>query len=460
MMKHACWTWKALLVLGLSAGLSVHAGATGDTYDDPAAKLPVCAADPTWITNPSLPTEIPGGGENFCQFYQFAWQTFLYLVSPSGNAGGDRNFEVQTNYPTLRASGIDSCKAPPAGPQLFVRTAKPEFADGKFIIPERIDQAGDNATIYDQNGNVVFYDVRFDRGLCSASDSGDLPAGTTELKSSWRELKDGETGYFTMQAVIVGAAKKPTNLGLIGFHLFRTTEQHPEGVWMTWEHASNVPDCLKPAATPPGGWSFTSSQCAQCLATSSNGTLGCPSCNFNEASKNPHLMGTPSEICRVYRDGTAPKDHKAAENFRDVTSLNHQLVGPNGLLAKADPTLDMGIWQNYFNVGGLWVSDPSQSASTSNQRGSLQLSNTTMETTFQGDFKASGSSFVRTGAVNCFGCHNYVPGQTATSGLSHIFGEIHGKSSNDQAAEAGGHTLRFVTAVQPQPAHAVTGQDR
>lgn len=104
-------------------------------------------------------------------------------------------------------------------------------AEGEqFVIPERIGQAGDEATLYDQNGNVVFYDIRFDRGLCDASASGDLPAGTTEMKSSWRQLEAGESGYFTMDAVIEGVSPDPVTLGLVGFHLFRTTPQHPEGV--------------------------------------------------------------------------------------------------------------------------------------------------------------------------------------------------------------------------------------
>ena len=41
-----------------------------------------CAAELSWVTNPSFPTEIPGGGQSLCSFQQFAWQDFLALVQP------------------------------------------------------------------------------------------------------------------------------------------------------------------------------------------------------------------------------------------------------------------------------------------------------------------------------------------------------------------------------------------
>lgn len=407
-----------------------------------SAQAPACPADPAWIEQPSLPTEIPGGGENFCQFYQYAWQTFLYLVAPA-SADGSRNFESQQNYPTLQASGVDSCSTRGSStPRLFVRTLKDGDGDEDFVIPERIGQAGGGATIYDQHGNVVYYDVRFDRGLCSAASTGDLPAGSTELKLSWRILQPGETGYFTMQAVIDGVSEQPIDLGLVGFHLFRTTAQHPEGVWMTWEHAANAPDCLQPQTAPTSGWSFTSTACADCLASSSNGPLGCASCAFNQAKASSSLTGPASEICRVYRDGTGPGDHKAAENLADVDSLNQQLVGADGLLAKSGTGSAMAVWQNYPLIGGLWLSDPSQPANSGNQRGSLQLANATMETTFQGDFKQAGNDVMRTGAVNCFACHQYTPGQTASSGLSHIFSHLHGTSQT--TGQAGSRSLQPV----------------
>jgi hypothetical protein len=321
---------------------------------------------------------------------------------------------------------------------LFVRTVKSDDPFEDFAVPKSIGQAAGDATIYDQDRNVVYYAVNFSRNECTAPSSGDLPTETTEIKTSWRVLQDPSeaAGYFTMKTVIEGVSKDPVLLGLVGFHLFRTTARHPEGLWITWEHAANDPDCIRPKPAPASGWSFTSAACAQCLAAHDPVTcMTTASCDFNTAEAAKKVTGDPTEICRVYRDGTGPRDHKAVENETDVDELNRQLVGPNGILTKLPPDAPLAVFKNYFNVGGLWVSDPSKPADSSNQRGSIQLTNTTMETTVQGNFKDTGPDLMRTGAVNCFGCHNYTPGKTATTGLSHILDDIHGKSEAERERE-------------------------
>jgi hypothetical protein len=61
-----------------------------------------------------------------------------------------------------------------------------------------------------------------------------------------------------------------------------------------------------------------------------------------------------------------------------------------------------------------------------------------METTHQGNFQASGSSYTRTAAVQCFDCHDYTPGQTATTGLSHIVDDLDGTPGTAPKAARGG----------------------
>ena len=73
----------------------------------------------------------------------------------------------------------------------------------------------------------------------------------------------------------------------------------------------------------------------------------------------------------------------------------------------------MAVFKHYKNVGALWVSDITQpsndpvtgAALVSNQRGSLRLANTVMETDFQNGF--SGGAAPVAYSSNCFGCHNY-----------------------------------------------------
>ncbi len=81
----------------------------------------------------------------------------------------------------------------------------------------------------------------------------------------------------------------------------------------------------------------------------------------------------------------------------------------------------MAVWKNYAMVGGLWTKGGAASGNapvpsaggagdpTSPQRGSLELTNMTMETFQQG----SSSSI-----PNCFSCHNYVPSSPLQ--VSHI----------------------------------------
>ena len=85
-------------------------------------------------------------------------------------------------------------------------------------------------------------------------------------------------------------------------------------------------------------------------------------------------------------------------------------------------------WINYRFTGALWLSKISENSNYNgrdNQRGSLELANGVMETSFQGD-KKSGTQ-----ATNCFSCHQYTGtattnyNNTATSAkLSRIFDDI------------------------------------
>ena len=55
-------------------------------HPSPPAPAKRCLADSNWITNPTMPSEVPSK-ESFCDFCQFSWQWFLAQVSPSGPNG-------------------------------------------------------------------------------------------------------------------------------------------------------------------------------------------------------------------------------------------------------------------------------------------------------------------------------------------------------------------------------------
>ena len=381
-----------------------------------------CAADPTWFSAPSMPTEVAqsakDGSSNFCDFYQFSWQAFAYLMSPGKSDSSIKNFqdnkifyELEVNTDGTPANSCDEIKS---GNTFFVRVTKPTDSGTRFKIPESINQAGGGATIYDQKKNVVFYDVKFSKNMCNVTEISKLtnfPSGSTELKTAWKvlDVADDKSKFITMDAMIGTGTTK--TLGMIGFHIAIATTNHPEFVWATFEHDTNAPDCIKPQTT--SGWSFASKQCSTDLENKD--ILGIINCKFNTATEQTDptkVTGSATEICREYAYGSAKGDLKYKENVNDITSLNKNvekyLKGSYAIL------------NNYFNVGAIWVSDITQDSIVSNQRGSLRLANTVAETEHQNVDLTAG--FVS----NCFGCHNYSASSknTTSGGLSHIFDDI------------------------------------
>ncbi|MCL1057219.1 mannan-binding protein [Shewanella gelidimarina] len=406
-----------------------------------------CRAKASWFTSPSLPSEVAQsngpGDSSFCDFYQFSWQTFAYLMAQSKNDPSVINFQdnTQFNQLELNADGTpaNSCDDIHDSQVLFIRTAKHEENDTDIVIPEMIGQAGGGATIYDQNGNVVYYDVRFSKNMCEVKkiqQKQNFPGGTTELKTAWKVLTDSDdpSQYVTMDANITPVVSeqsdsKLTKLGMIGFHIAVATPNHPEFVWATFEHKVNAPDCTLPDATK--GWSFASQACATGLKNNE------AMCQFNNPKKQNTITGTPTEICRMYPYGSSKGDLKFDDNTGSIKTLN----------ANVQPHLtgNFNVLKNYFNVGALWVSDIQQGSYTtptggqaitqiSNQRGSLRLANAVAETEYQNinttAINLNGDSSPSAGFVsNCFGCHNFQGKEsgisnTTSNSLSHIFDDI------------------------------------
>lgn len=404
-------------------GISVMASAFMMSSSAIAAGF-TCKASPKWVTSPNAPAEVPlGKNADFCEFYQFSWQWFLQLTSVSKADKSLRQFEVTANFPVLEGDKQNSCDAKITGTRLF-RTLN--NVAGGTKIPERTGQAGTNGKgIYDQAGNVVFYDIRFSKNLCNIGaiqSKPNFPGGTTEIKTAWKQLttKDDASTYFIMEADIDGVPGEE-KLGLIGFHLAIATDLHPEMIWSSYEHISNSPACNNPAAANQP-WSFASKACITNPA----------SCTFNQAVTVTGINNhAPTEICTSHPGGTDPSD----PNFdKNATALNDLNIQVNAFLSELKPSNPMAVFKHYKNVGALWVSDITQpsndpvtgAALVSNQRGSLRLANTVMETDFQNGF--SGGAAPVAYSSNCFGCHNYTvdpyypnTGPHANFDVSHIF---------------------------------------
>ena len=384
-----------------------------------ASPAGACMPDPDWLTTPSLPIEI-AEEESFCDFYKFSLQSFVYFMSKSENPK-KWNFEDTKKFPVYNyASPGSSCK-----------TNLP-------TLSASINQAYENDVIYDQNGNVVFYSVHFTQALCDAPQKGDLPTGTIELKMAWKVLAASEKDRYvsiTKDLVVTSADGKPKTLkniilGLAGIHIIQSTANHPEMMWGSYEHVDNNPLC-KPS-TGYKQYSFISSTCWKSLA---NGHITDPSCKFNQAKNLTTLKDQPSQICRVFADcsdqdnilyyenskGEKYNPNKYGQNTDAINQLNEAII-------KSSYFDNTPALKNYLIVGGLWVSDiKKQSSEMDNQRGSLEMSNTLMETAIQGGDIPNGKPM-----LNCFDCHGYIPGKTAEvidngkfpTKLSHIFSNL------------------------------------
>jgi hypothetical protein len=414
-----------LLIAGLtSTHTTTDAAALMSASQSPSPTPVPCPASQSWITSTTPPQEIgspnppPVSQETNCQFYQFSWQWFLSLVQPSSSSPGDRVFEtlnvfqpdVNNQCETPKATGKAA-----AAKALFVRLRKPTLATIQPVTPGELNQAT-GQPLYDQNGNIIFYNVFYNSTECQATSAGFKP-NTVEIKISWKNLTAPDPTYYTMEANVEG---QQMLLGLVGFHLVINTALHPEFVWATWEHVGNDPDCTNPQPVPASGWSFISKTCSTCATScgSSCNLLTCAptACKVNAIPpkiKNPPLTGPANQICRVFSDGTDPgpmtNGNNNDTNRFNIDTLNQQVS--QGYLAQLPAGNPMKIWQNYFMIGGLWTNGGVPSTGTNVQRGSLELANTTMET------------FAQQGPNNCFSCHKYKvppPAKNNPLQVSHI----------------------------------------
>jgi hypothetical protein len=79
-----------------------------------------CSADSSWFTHPSLPTEVKQsngpGDSSFCDFYQFSWQSFAYLMATSKTNPQVLNFQDSSQFNELEVnadgSPANSCDLP------------------------------------------------------------------------------------------------------------------------------------------------------------------------------------------------------------------------------------------------------------------------------------------------------------------------------------------------------------
>lgn len=478
----ACLGSQAAFAADSSAGTSYASAGSGSNYQSVPANT--CNASASWFTSPSLPKEVTE--EKNCDFHQFMWQSFLYLVQPANEQNTALNFDTW-----MPATGIfvkDGEVPKPWG----TTPAIPMCKNGKITNETKSHspgyqfanltlQAGSHQPLIDREMNPVFYTVSVNqpaydfltqcdlyKAQCGMSLAPDIvnntslailnipkqypelafPIDSVELKLSWKVLTSAQASsglfYTTLGTTLShdGSCSEAVTLGLVGMHIVSKTPNHPEFIWATFEHKNNAPYCTDLDAAPPlgGDWNFYNQSCKEGECA-----------NLNEYNPNK-----PAQVCRAHPWGdptlgefvngldcsSNPPPHFICQknvqdnvidpNTANLKAINASMTALLSALPASDPNR---LWANYELVGNIWTLGGSLPPYLQSQRGSLSAANTTMET-----FVQNGVSGI-TPTASCFGCHNLEghtlakPGEPSLqplrlppAGLSHIFNLINNQS--------------------------------
>ena len=383
-----------------------------------------CTAPSAWFPHSQTPEQNSAGfpaKPNNCDFHQWSWNAFLWLTQ---DVNGAPRFEG------MPADGIET--DPGVLDALIGRSAKGRTLD-------LVEQAGPNGIMVDLQGHPIYYSIHSDAAfgdfikqnglfdpakLRAFNPDTAFPVGSLTLKAAWKVVAPGEdvSTFYTRKAqiallttkngkIVLSGEKKTVDVALVGFHIAGAVAGHSEMIWATFEHLQNAPDLPKPMnAMAPNevvsdkGWTFykAGTQFKDCNVNAA----GSGALKLDEATQT---LSPVTEVCRII-----PYGGGSANNVGNIKSMNGSVHAQL-----------KDVWNNYFEVGAIWFNatdglkpnctfqagslecraDPKTPILT----GSIQLSNTTVET-----FTQSQSA-----QDNCFACHNTVqvssPNTTAPS---------------------------------------------
>jgi hypothetical protein len=260
----------------------------------------------------------------------------------------------------------------------------------------------------------------------------DPDALAIEVKSAWVEaggLPNLNT-YITMTAVVptynksnplkwVPNGEKTVELALVGMHVVGSTAGHPEMIWSTFEHIGNTPNAAYTYNSTSGQKTVTQSTAGTWLFTANNAAAP-----FNVARQqfqSPDICVTSNMFGVCGTSGTIgpsnalrSKAWGAASNVSpnpidgSTTASNTEIISINNSIRGMMPAGD--VRSNYFTTGATWTIN-GQAPNGTNEVGTSQLANTTMET-----FQQGPDNTTTNGTSNCFDCHS-----SNQTGVSHVF---------------------------------------
>lgn len=245
----------------------------------------------------------------------------------------------------------------------------------------------------------------------------DPEALAVEVKTSWIEATGLDTSkYITATGTVpvydtsnpllwIPKGSKTTTLAMVGMHVVGSTAGHPEMVWATYEHFSNAPWSTFTYLTtagqtktvlqaPTGNWLLSSTNDPAAAYNIERMSFHSPNIQANDSQ----TIG-PSDTIRWKTWGSMAGTPAATGANTDVMSINNSVITQ---LMAGD------VRAQYMLTGTTWTLGGA-APDGSNEAGTPQLANATMETYQQ------GSSASQRG-TNCFSCHT-----TNKVKVSHIF---------------------------------------
>ncbi|HEX3530504.1 MAG TPA: hypothetical protein VH988_25865 [Thermoanaerobaculia bacterium] len=421
---------------GGSGGASTPAAAATTGATTPPAGA--CAAPAAWFPHDKTPAPNPQQAfASFCDFHQWAWQSFLWLTQSSG---GKLRFET---FPTVDDVIAGKDNSGTRGlVKLAVRTQK---VHGPHKSLDEVTQADSLGVLVDHSGHAGYYSQYVNPQmfqqivslhwndpavLNQIPPATELQTGDVELKVSWKIVAPGEdvSKYYVRPALIDRLVTGPdgkvridhsappveVKVALVGFHVVGWVQGHPEAVWATFEQNDNAPD-FAPQQSPsvavsPKNWTFY---------TASTLALNCNQVDTGKLTLDPatQTLKPATQVCRQFPYGMAATTAASDPNLHAITTLNESVKSQLG----------NDVARSYFEVGAIWTNGDLKpnDDQQAHRLGSTLLNNSVIET-FTQNVQSDN---------NCFSCHNTLmynpsdpsiqPLQGTNINLSHIILEAY-----------------------------------
>ena len=326
-------------------------------------------------------------------FDHHAWQAFVALNWPLA-ADGAPAATIAASPDTRRAwfrfarrdnvFGRSRATACPDPANAVVQTRDLAQADGSVLI----DQSG-NFVVYETRMNPVAEAYIRDNSLDSRAGQAafdpqpvEFPQGrigalatpaSVLLKTAWRIMTAGETGYLTASGLVYvpadrSAAAEPlclqATLGMVGMHIVTrvASGNGDEWLWSTFEHRDNVPvagsarqvnslfahelfpeGCTHPADAADRSWSFYNPSRTDRPTNTPSGA------DWSWAARPPHARiggrpATPPQIVRCWHllKGTRAVNSTWQARLADTVLYNYMLVSSQWRGANISPIFPHG----------------------------------------------------------------------------------------------------------------------